>query len=256
MRRKPVRRAGVALTLRRRPRLRDGLVVAIALLCGARRGDAPCRRPSDARAAWGRSTTVLVATRGPRRPATCSTPATRGWWPTPPPLVPAGALTPLPDDGRVAAPVYDGEVVREERLAPAGASALAARLPAGHAGDGDPRRARHHAPGRRRRSRRGARGAGPGGGRRRAARASRWPRTCPWSTSPTPPSRSPSTDDVAPRLAVAFGQGAVTLALVGASGRRTATQHEDAEAHAVDHERHERVRLDQLAACPTRPATP
>ncbi len=49
----------------------------------------------------------------------------------PGPLVPAGALTGLPDGVRLAHPVFAGEVVHEGRLAPAATSAAAARLPAG-----------------------------------------------------------------------------------------------------------------------------
>jgi len=61
MRRKPIHRPGVALTLRRRPRLRTGLVAAIALLCGAAVA-AIVQQAEDTRAAWGRGTRVLVAT--------------------------------------------------------------------------------------------------------------------------------------------------------------------------------------------------
>ena len=94
MRRKPVRRAGVALTLRRRPRLRTGLVVVIALLCGTAVART-VQQAEDTRAAWGRSATVLVATRGPRRRGPARSRQHRGVAPRPAPLVPAGAL-----DGR------------------------------------------------------------------------------------------------------------------------------------------------------------
>jgi Flp pilus assembly protein CpaB len=46
-------------------------------------------------------------------------------------LVDRGALRALPDDTRLAEPVYAGEALRSERLAPTGLSIIAARLPAG-----------------------------------------------------------------------------------------------------------------------------
>ena len=132
----------------------------------------------------------------------------------PAPLVPGGALTALPDAGRVGEPVYEGEVLREERLAPAGRSEVAARLASGT----------------------------------RAVAIPVEPGTTPplavgdrvdvlvalpaEAADGGPPGFALATDvvvvditdaavtvavprAVAPRLAVAFGQGAVTLALVG-----------------------------------------
>src|SRR5688500_12657478 len=121
MRRKPVRRPGLALRLRRRPRVRTGLVVVIAGLVGLATA-ATVRGAEDARRAWGEGTPVLVATAdlGPGdRLDSGNTRVTSH----PAPLVPDGALRALPAETRVAAPVLRGEAVREERLAPAGTSA-------------------------------------------------------------------------------------------------------------------------------------
>ena len=89
---------------------------------------------------------VLVATERPRRRAIGSTPATRRVDHQPAPLVPDGALD------RAARRRSAGRARLRRRGGPRGAagarpgsSAVAARLPAGHAGDGDPGRARHDA---------------------------------------------------------------------------------------------------------------
>jgi Flp pilus assembly protein CpaB len=212
MRRMPVRPAGVALTLRRRPRLRAGLVATIALLSGVAVART-VQDAEDARAAWGRSATVLVATRDLAEGDRLDHSDVR-LVAHPAPLVPAGALTSLPDDGRVASPVYEGEIVREERLAPRGASALAARVPAGARAMAIP--------------------VEPGvtppvvvGDRVEVLVA-----LPPEAAGGGPPGFALATDvpvvdvtdaavtiavdrDAAPRVAVAFSQGAVTLALVG-----------------------------------------
>jgi Flp pilus assembly protein CpaB len=105
------------------------LVAVVAVLSGVAVATT-VQGAEDARRSWGRRALVLVATEdleaGDRLQAANTHLATH-----PVPLVPPGALTALPRDGRLAEPVYDGEVVRTERLAPTGASALAARLPAG-----------------------------------------------------------------------------------------------------------------------------
>jgi pilus assembly protein CpaB len=117
------------LALRRRPRHRLVLVAVLAAVCGTVVAGVVQRAERTA-AAWGERVTVLVATddidageqldrgntRLDRQPA---------------PLVPDGALRELPAGRRLAAPAYDGEVLRVERLAPAGSSVVAARLPAG-----------------------------------------------------------------------------------------------------------------------------
>ena len=212
MRRRPVARSGVALTLRRRPRLRNGLVVAIALLCGATVART-VQAADRTRASWGGSTSVLVVTddlaAGDRLDQSNTKVVGR-----PEPLVPDGALTSLPADARAAAAMYAGEVVREERLAPTGASALTARLPPGARAMAIPVEPGTTPPvvvgdlvevlvalGP------DAAGGGPPG----FALASGVPVIDVTEAAIT----IAVGDDVAPRLAVAFGQGAVTLAVVG-----------------------------------------
>ena len=130
MRRSPVpHRFDLALALRRRPRYRRALVVAVAAVCGVTVMTV-VQRAEEAAAAWGERVPVLVATRdlapGDRLDGS-NTRVER----QPAPLLPRGALPTLPDDVRLAEAVYAGEIVREERLAPAGLSAVAARLPSG-----------------------------------------------------------------------------------------------------------------------------
>jgi Flp pilus assembly protein CpaB len=212
MRRKPARRPGLALTLRRRPRLRTALTVTIALLCGlAVAGTVD--QAERARAAWGSSRAVLVATEdlgaGERLDAGNTRVVSQ-----PTSLVPGGALAAVPADARITVPVLEGEIVREERLAPAGASPAAARLPRGARAMAIPVEA----------------GTTPPlvvGDRVEVLVA-----LAPEAAGGGPPGFALATDvpvvgvseaavtiavgrDVAPRLAVAFGQGAVTLALVG-----------------------------------------
>ena len=125
--RRPIRpRPG--LLLRRQPRVRWALTVVVALGAGgtvARTVD----RAERAAEAWGTSVPVLVvtddvaagdalaqATEVMERPAA---------------VVPDGALRELPDGARASQPVLRGEVLQRGHLAPRGATALAARLPAG-----------------------------------------------------------------------------------------------------------------------------
>ena len=129
MRRKPrYPRPAVALTLRRRPRLRRALALSVGLLSGG--SVIATQQAADrARAAWGTTATVLVAT-GDLAAGTSLDAANTRLVSQPVPLVPDGALHQVPTSARLAAPVFAGEVVREERLAPANLSAVAARLPA------------------------------------------------------------------------------------------------------------------------------
>lgn len=214
MRRQPLRRrAGVALTLRRRPRLRTAVIVVVGVLTGTA-VTATVQEAGRARAAWGSSTSVLVAQRDlaagdlldhdntvvEQRPA---------------PLVPAGALSALPSDRRLATSVLADEVVRRERLAPAGLSAVAARLPDDTLAIAVPVSLDTVPP------------LAPGD------RVDVLVALAPEAASGGAPGFALATDvavvdvtdtavtvavprGVAPRLAVAFGQGAVTLALVGA----------------------------------------
>lgn len=214
MRRKPVpRRPGLALALRRRPRWRAALVVGAGLLSGAG-VTARVQHADHVRDEWGRRVPVVVAardlvagelldpgnTRLERRPAA---------------LVPTGALSEVPVGDRLATPVLDGEVLREQRLAPTGLSEVAARLEDGSVAVAvpvelgtTPRLAVGDrvdvlvalAP--------EAVGGGPPGFVL-ATRAAVVDVTDAAVTIAVP-------RDVAPRLAVAFSQGAVSLALVGA----------------------------------------
>jgi pilus assembly protein CpaB len=122
-------RYDLALALRRRPRHRRVLVAVVAAGCGvAVMGTV--QRAEDARAAWGAPVPVLVATRdlGPGDRLDAGNTAVEQH---PAPLVPHGALAELPADARLAEAVYAGEVVRDARLAAEGLSVVAARLPPG-----------------------------------------------------------------------------------------------------------------------------
>ncbi len=121
------RRPRPGLALRRQPRIRTALVVAVGLLCGSG-VTATVHQADTARAAWGQITPVLVAHRDLAAGDRLDAQSTR-WVDHPGPLVPPDALTELPSDGRLTQPVYEGEILRRERLAPAGTSAVAARLP-------------------------------------------------------------------------------------------------------------------------------
>jgi Flp pilus assembly protein CpaB len=122
-------RFDVALALRRRPRHRRALVLVVAALCGLA-VTTVVRGAEDAAAAWGESVPVLVATEDLKAGDLLDADNTRLDH-QPAPLVPDEALAAVPDDGRLAEPVYAGEVIREQRLADGGLSALAARLPSG-----------------------------------------------------------------------------------------------------------------------------
>jgi Flp pilus assembly protein CpaB len=122
-------RVPFALALRRRPRLRWALVALLALCVGLLVQGAVSR--ADAvRAAWGRTRTVVVATRdlpvghvlGAGDTARKEVPAA---------LAPPGALAAVPAGRAVRMPVFDGEVLVQRRLAPPGVGGVAARLPAG-----------------------------------------------------------------------------------------------------------------------------
>jgi Flp pilus assembly protein CpaB len=123
-----------------------------------------------------------------------------------------GALTSVPADARLAEAVYAGEVVHEGRLARAGLSAVAARLPPGtramavplDPGTTPPLAVGDHAdvvvalaP--------EAAGGGPPG-------FTLAPRALVVDVTDTAVTLA-IPEDAAPRLAVAFGAGAVTLAL-------------------------------------------
>ena len=91
---------------------------------------ATLERAEGARRAWGDGVPVLVAV-GDLAPGTRLDASNTRVALLPQPLVPAGALSDLPRDGRLAEPVYEGETIRSERLDARALSAVAARLPAG-----------------------------------------------------------------------------------------------------------------------------
>lgn len=126
----PPRRFDLALALRRRPRHRQALLVLLAVLVGIATMQ-QVQRAEDAAAAWGERVSVVVATRD-LAPGDLLDASTARLEPRPRSLVPPGALRSRPTGARVAAAVYAGEVVLEDRLAGAGLSAVAARLPPGH----------------------------------------------------------------------------------------------------------------------------
>jgi pilus assembly protein CpaB len=214
MRRKPVRRRrpDPALALRRHPRLRGAVVAVLALLC-AGAVTSIVQAAEDAEHAWGTARRVLVAAGDIDAGDRLTTGNTRVVT-HPAPLVPDGALTRLPADGRVGTKVLDGEILREERLALANTSPVAARLPAGTRAMAVPVEAGTTPP----------------------VRVGDRVEVLVALPADGTDARSPGfalaedvlvvdvTDaavtiavrrDVAPRLAVAFGHGAVTLALLG-----------------------------------------
>lgn len=117
------------LALRRRPRYRRVLVAALAGVCGA--GVASVVQHAErAAAAWGAQVPVLVATRDIDAGDLLDERNTRVAH-LPEILVPDGALAERPGRRRVVDDVYAGEVLHRARLAPGARSAVAARLPAG-----------------------------------------------------------------------------------------------------------------------------
>jgi Flp pilus assembly protein CpaB len=118
-----------ALALRRRPRLRLALVGAAALAVGAQVAALSSAAESQRRA-WGATTEVVVA-RTDIATGEVIDPGNAVVVAHPRALVPEGAATTLGGDRRAATPIWAGELVLEARLAPAGLSAVAARLPPG-----------------------------------------------------------------------------------------------------------------------------
>jgi Flp pilus assembly protein CpaB len=87
-------------------------------------------RAETARRQWGESRVVVVARH--ELPLGVVVAADDvGWQRLPVVAVPAGAVTESPAGRIVAAPVYPGEVVVEDRLAPGGARGVAALVPVG-----------------------------------------------------------------------------------------------------------------------------
>ncbi|MET0727107.1 MAG: SAF domain-containing protein [Acidimicrobiales bacterium] len=117
------------LLLRRQPRLWWALVGCVALTAGwgASTVVASAERT---RAAWGRSATVLVVERGlqagdPIGPGDVSS------VPRPQGTVPDGAVAALPDGAVARIELVPGEVLLDRRIAPLGLRGIAAALPIG-----------------------------------------------------------------------------------------------------------------------------
>ncbi len=127
--RSPRRRPRPGLALRREPRLWWALVVGLALLAGWAAA-AIVQRAEQTRLAWGTERRVLVARHdlaagdevGPDDVEVVLRPTA---------LVPRSALDTLPSDAVARTDVFAGEVLVARRLAPAGLRGVAARLPAG-----------------------------------------------------------------------------------------------------------------------------
>jgi pilus assembly protein CpaB len=117
------------LALRRRPAHRGVLVAVLAAVCGILVARV-VQAAEDTAAAWGERVPVLIASRDIDAGDRLDGGNTRVEH-HPAPLVPDGALAELPDGRRLAAPAYAGELLRAERLAPSGRSVVAARLPEG-----------------------------------------------------------------------------------------------------------------------------
>jgi pilus assembly protein CpaB len=122
-------RLPLALTLRRRPRLRRALVVGLAVVVAAG-VTATVRRAEAARDAWGRSRAVVVAARDlpvghalERGDTTVRT--------LPEAAVPEGALARVAEGRGVHSPVLEGEVLLRRRLAEPDVGGVAAVLPEG-----------------------------------------------------------------------------------------------------------------------------
>jgi len=221
MRPKPLPRRGLPrrrrlrplLTLRRQPGLWWAVVLSLALAVGWIVAGAVARADA-ARLAWGDATRVVVASRD-LAPGDEVGPGDVEVVERPTATVPDGALTAPPSGQAARAAVFEGEVLIADRLAPAGVRGVAARVPAGARAVAIPIE-----PGTAPPVRVGdlvdvlvalpveASGGGP-----------------PGFAVATGALVVDVTDaavtiavarDAAPRLAVALGQGAVTIALVGA----------------------------------------
>ena len=130
LRSSPVRR--LRLFVARRPLVHWLLIATAAAVTAAFILDRAAAADA-ARERWGDTRTVVVATvdlRPGQRIGAADT-RTENW---PIALVPADALSALPDDAVVAASIGRGEPVARRRLGRAGAGPIASRLPAGTRG--------------------------------------------------------------------------------------------------------------------------
>ena len=207
------RRLRPGLALRRDPRLWWALVITLALGAGVATSwlVASAER---ARTAWGSSVRVLVAAHD-LAPGTEVSPGNVRWVARPRAMVPRSALRSLPSGATALERILAGEVVVASRLAPAGLSAVAARVASGMRAVAIPTEP----------------GTAPPltiGDRVDVLVA-----LPPEAAGDGPPGFTLVSDaevvsiadaavtvavpiELAPRIAVALGQGAVTLALVGA----------------------------------------
>jgi Flp pilus assembly protein CpaB len=122
-------RPSLALALRRRPRLRWAVVAAGAAVVGLLVSGA-VSRAERARAAWGRTQTVLVATRDLAAGHELE-PGDTDARTVPVAAAPEGAVASVDPGRAVRMPVLAGEVLVRRRLAGAGATGVAALLPHG-----------------------------------------------------------------------------------------------------------------------------
>lgn len=215
MRRKPpIRHPAVALSLRRHPRARDALVGCVAVVIGLTVMSA-VRAASDAKASWGPGETVVVATRD-IAPGDALDAGNTAVVSRPEAVVPGDAVRSVEPGARAGEAVYAGEVVRAARLAPANLSGLAARLPSGTRAVALPVE------------------PGTAPALERGDRVDVLVALAPEAAGDGPPGFALATGvlvvdvgdasvtvavspNTAPRIAVALGQGAVTVALVGAA---------------------------------------
>jgi Flp pilus assembly protein CpaB len=119
----------LALALRRRPRLRWALAAAAAAVLGLLVAGA-VNRAERARAAWGRTQTVLVATHDLAAGLELEAGDTEART-VPVAAAPRGAVTSAPAGRVVRLPVLGGEVLVRGRLAGTGVTGVAALLPHG-----------------------------------------------------------------------------------------------------------------------------
>ena len=117
------------LMLRRQPRLWWMLVLSVALTAGWL-ASTVVARADRTRLAWGTSQQVLVAERD-LAPGDALLAGDVTLMARPQSMVPATALTELPDGAVIRAEVLRGEVVVAERVAPHGLTGVAATLPPG-----------------------------------------------------------------------------------------------------------------------------
>jgi Flp pilus assembly protein CpaB len=206
-------RPRLGLLLRRRPQLWWLLVISVALMAGWLAANVVARAERT-RAGWGATQAVVVVDRA-RRAGEALRPGDVAVVERPRAVVPADALGALPPDAVLRADVVAGEVLVARRLAPSGLSGVAAMLPPGTRAVAIPTEAGlvpPLAPGDRvdvlvALPAEAAGGGPPGFAVATAALVVAVDDAGVTVAVPR---------DVAPRVAVALGQGAVTLALVGA----------------------------------------